>query len=215
MKILPLMVMVLAFFSCTSTLYLAPKQVDCTGASEQKCYLIRKSTEGNWIMHYQAIVGLDYEPGFSYKIKVKKEKIRNPPMDGSSFSYHLVEILQMKDVATDVSKDDLLEKEWKLEYLKWEGTLYGVEGQAPTIKFEADGKAGGKGGCNNYFSSYILEGRTISLAEIGATKMMCAESAELENAFFQFLGTELRSIFSDGKLVLSSDGGNTAVFTYR
>ena len=212
---LSLLALVLTFYSCTSTLYLAPKQVDCTGASDQKCYLVRNSTDGNWIMHYQAIEGLDYEPGFSYKLKVKKHNIKNPPMDGSSFSYQMVKILEMKDVATDIAKDDLAGKEWTLEYLRWKGTRYGVEGQAPTINFEVDGKVSGKGGCNNYFSSYELAGRTINLKEIGSTKMMCPNSDELESAFFQFLNTEIRAIFNDGKLVLSSDVGNSAVFTYK
>ena len=210
-----MILMAFVSFSCTSTLYLAPKQVDCSGVSEQKCYLIRKSSEGNWIMHYQPIVGLDYEPGFSYKLKVKKENIKNPPMDGSSFQYQLVEILEQEDVATSLSKEDLIDRDWKLEYLRLKGTRYGVEGEVPTIRFEGDDKVAGSGGCNRYFATYTLEGRTIELGEIGSTKKMCPESGELENTFFQFLGDQMRAIFSDGKLVLSSDGGNRAVFTFK
>ena len=88
--------------SCTSTLYVAPKQVDCTGASAQKCYLIRRSAEGNWIMHYQEIQGLDYELGYSYKIKVKKENIKNVPMDGASYIYHVVDVLEKRDVTEEI-----------------------------------------------------------------------------------------------------------------
>ena len=207
--------LLLMFFSCTSTLYVAPKQVDCTGAADQKCYLIRKSPEGNWIMHYQEIVGLDYEPGFSYKLKVKKENIKDNPMDGASFSYRLIEEIERKDVAESIAVDDLLDKEWKLEYLKWKGNKFGVEGQSPSLHFKRDGKVNGNGGCNNFFSTFTLDGRTIHLDEIGSTKMMCGEKMELEDAYFQFLAREFRAIFTDGKLVLSSDGGNTMIFTYK
>jgi heat shock protein HslJ len=213
--ILSMILMAFVTLSCTSTLYLAPKQVDCSGVSEQQCYLIRNSAEGNWIMHYQPIQGLDYEPGFSYKLKVKKQNIKNPPMDGSTFSYQLVEVLNKEDVATNLAKEDLVTKVWKLEYLRWEGTRYGVDGETPTITFEEDGKVGGSGGCNRYFSNYTLEGRTIRLQEIGSTKKVCPDNSELENTFFQFLGIETRAIFSDGKLIMSSDGGNRAVFNFR
>ena len=108
-----LLVLLMFMDSCTSTLYVAPKKVDCTGVSANKCYLIRRGAEGNWIMHYQEIVGLDYELGFSYKIKVKKESIKNPPMDGASFQYKVVEILEKKDVTESISLEDLIGKEWE------------------------------------------------------------------------------------------------------
>lgn len=210
-----LLFLVLMSFSCTSTLYLAPKQVDCTGAADQKCYLIRSSAQGNWIMHYQEIEGLEYEPGFSYKLKVKKENIKNPPMDGASYNYQLVEILAKNDVAGSIALEDLINKEWKMEYLRWKGTQFGAEDKIPTIKFEPDNKVSGNGGCNNFFSTFSLEGRTINLEEIGSTKMACPETMELEQAFFQFLDVEFRAIFNDGELVLSSDGGNTMIFSFK
>lgn len=197
--------------SCTSTLYVAPKQVDCTGASSQKCYLIRSSAEGNWIMHYHEIQGLDYELGYSYKIKVKKENNKNVPMDGASFTYHVVEVLEKRDVTEDLALEDLLDTEWTLEYLSLDKMQYGVEDQVPTLKFENNGKASGYGGCNNFFSTFTVDGRTIQLGDIGSTKMMCEGSMELEQAYFQFLNLEMRAIFNDGKLVLSTDGGNRMI----
>ena len=71
-------------------------------------------------MHYQEIKGLDYELGFSYKVKVKKEKMERVPLDGTSYQYNVVEVLEKKDVTTSIALEDLMDKEWKLEYLKWE-----------------------------------------------------------------------------------------------
>jgi len=207
-----LLLFTLSFFSCTSKLYVAPKQVDCTGASSQKCYLVRTSTEGNWIMHYQEINGFEYEPGFSYKIKVKREKRKHVSMDGSSYKYILVDILEQKDAAESIALEDLLGKEWILEYLKWEDSQYGIEGTSPTLRFEQSGKVSGNGGCNNLFSTFTLDGRTINMEEIGSTRMMCEGKMELEEAYMKFLNMEIRAIFSDGKLVLSTDGGNRMIF---
>ncbi|MCG8309152.1 MAG: META domain-containing protein [Cytophagales bacterium] len=202
-------------YSCTYNLYVAPKQVDCTGATAQKCYLIRSTSTGNWIMHYQDIQGFDYELGFSYKIKVRKENIKKAPSDGSTFRYILVEVLEQKDVAENIAVSDLLDKDWQLEYLIWNHTQYRVEEQPPVLKFEKDGKVSGNGGCNNLFSSFTLDGRTINMAEVGSTRMMCESGMEMEEVFMKILELELRAIFDDGKLVLSADSGNKLIFNRK
>lgn len=166
-------------------------------------------------MHYQEIKGLDYELGFSYKVKVKKEKMERVPLDGTSYQYNVVEVLEKKDVTTSIALEDLMDKEWKLEYLKWDGAQYGIEGKAPTLTFKNDGKVSGFGGCNNYFGTFTIHGRTIDIGEIGATRMMCDGKMELEENFLKALGIEVRAIFNEGKLVLSSDGGNKMIFAYK
>lgn len=40
---------------------------------------------------YTNINGFDYEPGYEYVLKVNAEDIPNPPADGSSVKYTLVE----------------------------------------------------------------------------------------------------------------------------
>ena len=210
-----LVIVCLIFNSCASTLYVAPKKVDCSGVAAQKCYLVRSGPADNWIMHYQDIAGFDYELGFSYRIKVKREKIKNPPADGSTFRYVLVEVLEQKDVTEDIEIDDLLGKEWKLEYLMLNNIQYGVDEHAPTLKFEKDGKVNGTGGCNKLFSTFLLTGRTINFNEVGSTRMMCEGKMELEEAFVKLLNMELRAIFDDGKLVFSGNGGNRMIFDHN
>jgi heat shock protein HslJ len=204
----------MGFYSCTSTLYLAPKQVECTAVSDQKCYLIRRSTEENWILHYDEISGLEYEPGFSYKIKVKTVKIKNPPADGSTMKYDLVEVLEKKDVTDDIAMEDLLDKEWKLEFLKSNNTQIGIEKSIPTLRFGTDAKISGNGGCNNFFGTFKLDGRGLKVGDLGSTRMMCEENMELEDAYLKVLALELRALFSEGKLILSGDDGNQMIFSY-
>lgn len=201
--------------SCTSTLYLAPKQVDCSGVSDQKCFLIRNNPGENWILHYDEISGLDYEPGFSYKIKIKKEQVKNPPLDASSVRFILVEILEKTDVTEDLEIDDLTNKVWKLEFLRQNEVEIGIEQQIPTLEFDMQGKVKGFGGCNSFFGSFTVHGRTINIGEIGATRKFCDGEMELENSYFEALGIEARALFSEGKLILTGDAGNQMIFGYK
>ena len=210
-----LAVLLVILSSCATTIYVAPKQADCSGVSDQKCYLIRKNIGENWILHYEEIEGLDYEPGFSFKIKVKKERIKNPPADASSFRLILVEVIEKTDVTDDLDIEDLTNKEWKLEFLKQDKIEIGIEKQIPTIKFQLDGKVVGFGGCNNLFGSYTLNGRTIMINDTGSTRKFCEGEMELESAYFEVLENEVRALFLEGKLILTGDGGNQMIFGYK
>lgn len=75
-------------------LYIENHLVDCTGVGPQKCMLVKENPNDDYIYFYDNIVGFDYEEGHTYKIKVSTEKIKNPPADGSSLKYTLVEILE-------------------------------------------------------------------------------------------------------------------------
>lgn len=71
-------------------LIVASQTVDCTGVAPMKCLQVKEKESDSWENFYSNIEGFTYEPGFEYILKVKKEKIENPPMDGSSIKYILV-----------------------------------------------------------------------------------------------------------------------------
>ncbi|MDE5490711.1 DUF4377 domain-containing protein [Elizabethkingia meningoseptica] len=77
----------------SETFVIASKQVDCTGVGKQKCYLVKEGDSKNWGYMYQSIEGFIYEPGYEYVLKVKTEKIPNPPADGSSIKYILEKVV--------------------------------------------------------------------------------------------------------------------------
>jgi len=72
------------------TFIVGPQTVDCTGIAPMKCLQVKETQSGNWTNFYSNIEGFTYEPGYEYVLKVKTEKIANPPMDGSSIKYTLV-----------------------------------------------------------------------------------------------------------------------------
>ncbi|MDR2238290.1 MAG: DUF4377 domain-containing protein [Chryseobacterium sp.] len=78
--------------SAEKTLIVGPQTVDCSaGAGRMKCMQVKESASGSWTNFYSNIEGFNYEPGYEYVLKVKTEKIANPPADASSIKYTLVE----------------------------------------------------------------------------------------------------------------------------
>ncbi|GAB3902609.1 hypothetical protein GCM10028803_29580 [Larkinella knui] len=76
------------------TMQVADHYQDCTGVGPMKCLLVKIDGAANWTYHYFGIEGFNYEEGFEYKLTVKREKIDNPPADGSSIRYILVKVIE-------------------------------------------------------------------------------------------------------------------------
>ena len=65
----------------------------CTGEMVQECLRVRAPGETEWRLFYDTIEGFTYEPGFRYVLQVARRTVADPPMDGSSFAYRLLEVL--------------------------------------------------------------------------------------------------------------------------
>lgn len=75
-------------------LYVAPHTVECTGEGIHQCMLTRRSRSEEWTYFYGGIEGFTYEPGFHWTLRVQTRRIANPPADGSSIEYRLVEVVE-------------------------------------------------------------------------------------------------------------------------
>lgn len=80
-----------------------------------------------------------------------------------------------------------------------------------TAVFDQDGNLTGNDGCNEYFTSYELDGEAITISpEIGMTRMACASEAlnEQSQQYFAALAAATTwSIGADGSLELRDDAG--------
>ncbi len=75
-------------------------QVDCEGVAPQKCLLIKTEPNGDWEYFYDEISGFTFEERFTYELTVNIIAVPNPPADGSSIRYQLVEVVQKQAVAS-------------------------------------------------------------------------------------------------------------------
>lgn len=95
-----------------------------------------------------------------------------------------------------------------------------VDGAAVTLKFGADGHAGGSGGCNSYGGEYREQGENLSFSRIVSTKRACLDEranrqeqryfAALESASeFKLAGNRLTVYYGDGRSVLDFVKGSS------
>lgn len=72
----------------------ADHRQDCVRVGPWKCLLVKTDGDTDWTLFYDGIEGFAYEEGFDYQLLVRREKIDNPPADGSSIRYTLVEVVE-------------------------------------------------------------------------------------------------------------------------
>jgi hypothetical protein len=75
-------------------LEVAPDRVPCVGEARMECLRVRTGPDAPWEYFYDAIEGFTHEPGYRYRLRVARRVVRNPPADGSSVAYRLLEVLE-------------------------------------------------------------------------------------------------------------------------
>jgi hypothetical protein len=86
------------------TLEVAARRRTCTGLFEKQCLVVREIPEkggkksgqasSKWSPMFDEIAGFTQAPGKRYKIRVRKDRLENPPMDASDTSYTLLRVLE-------------------------------------------------------------------------------------------------------------------------
>lgn len=170
-------------------LFVNSAKVDCTGVGPMKCLEIQESEKvvpGKWQLFYNSIDGFNYQPGYIYKLLVKKEKLdpAKVPADGSTLRYTLVKVIEKTK-----SEEFLLDDIWSVKSIN--GKMIDI----PKTKDEAENldliltidllemKILGYDGCNNFYGTIETSAESlITLKLIGATEMACS-NMELPTAY--------------------------------
>lgn len=104
-----------------------------------------------------------------------------------------------KNIAEKVEPMDFQTRTWRLDRL---GDNVIAEGDnSPTLSLDpSSGRVSGFAGCNRYFADYKLDGASLTLGPVGATKRLCAKEAmAIEDAFLAALGSGTMQISAAGE----------------
>jgi len=85
----------------TEQVTVASSRADCIGVAPMKCLLIRFPGESDWQFWYDGIEGFTYEPGYEYKLKIRREQRENPAADQSSLRLVLVKELSKEQKTSE------------------------------------------------------------------------------------------------------------------
>lgn len=88
-----------------------------TGMSDCLTMRYKESLTNDWWYFYDGIDGFNFEQSYVYKLKVKTRNIPNPPADGSSIEYSLVEVLS-KDKVDSSTEFDVKLKSYYSTWIK-------------------------------------------------------------------------------------------------
>ncbi len=103
---------------------------------------------------------------------------------------------------------------WYLKKIYMPEAALDISNPNAYIKLDATkNSAGGKGGCNNYGSSYSVNEQQITFKNIFSTKMFCEKFQAEEDAYFRQLEKVNRFDIKDDKLLLYMD--NTLLLQFE
>lgn len=199
------------------TLYVGPELVDCVGVAPQQCMEVKENPADAYTLFYGQIEGFTFEPGYEYELQVSVETVDNPPADASSLKYTLVAVVSQTPVGEAAPADfsgasSLTRILWRLQ--SYQGTAVAA-GAEITAVFGDDGSLVGSSGCNNYNTSFTVDGGALTINPIiAATMMACEETImQQEMAYLAVLPTAAAWTVADDTLTLS-DASGAALLVY-
>jgi heat shock protein HslJ len=116
-------------------------------------------------------------------------------------------ILLLAACSTSGSSQDLTGNIWLLSELNGRAPITGT---TITAEFDEEGRVAGSSGCNNYSTSYIVDGKQLTFSEpMASTLMACPEPImEQERDYTQALADTAEFEIINDELILKDSNGN-------
>lgn len=200
---------------------------ECVGVGPQVCLNVREPGDSAWTLRYDPIEGFEYEPGYDYRLRILETPVSDPPADGSSLRWTLIEEIE-KTAAAAAEGTGILFRSWRLSAFGPEAdlgadvdaavvreTLAALPADGPvTLDLSEEGRASGFDGCNRYFGDLSVEnGHEVVQGPKGATLMACPDGQmKLEQAFLRNLESVSRAFVRDGVLEMRGEAGVILLF---
>ncbi len=192
--------------------FVGPRRVSCVNPYRNNlCYQVKEKLDDPWVLYKGEVMGLQYEPGFIYELKVQADRKSQPSIDGPDVQWVLNQLISKSPVAQETEVPvDLFEKIWTLEQFGDPQNLTPAAGDThPTLFFQLDGHFTGSSGCNRINGGFSTDGNRIQFDSLSATKNMCPTPAGLldqEQTLLSTLEKAERYKLSNGQLQIYSTG---------
>lgn len=178
-------------------------KVSCQGVSPMHCLQIRTDKTAPWQNFYTPIEGFEYEPGFIYKIKLKKTILEpsEVPQDASSATYRLVKVLE-KQMDKTLRINDI----WVLTHIMNAPLSRNTSGgKNPYIELNlAKKQILGHSGCNQLQGKIIkINSTTILFSDLNAEDNTC-ENVQSES-FLSYLKSINHYTIDKGTLIMKEN----------
>lgn len=186
-------------------------KTECSsGAGKMQCLYVHKGESldhPKWETFYAPIEGFQFEEGYLKKLKIKSEKIENPPADGSSIKYVMVKELEKK-----IDFRVMLSGNWILNKINDIPIDRSIE--LPELEININQmKIVGTGGCNNYSGDIAsLTNNTISFRTISMTEKACINK-NIETDYFKALNKVTNFKIKD-KILMFYDENENLLLTF-
>lgn len=182
-------------------------KVKCSDVGTTHCLLIQKGDkieEKSWEHLYDDIQGFQYETGYIYKLRVRRNELENVAANGSKFIYKLVEVLKKKSDPL-VRLHDI----WLVRAIR--GTRV-KKHHEPFVRLDlTKGIVRGHDSCNNFKGNILkVDGKLLEFDFIAVTRKTCPNmitSNAFQNAIklvrrYKHAGDELHLLSEEGEVVL-------------
>jgi heat shock protein HslJ len=196
-------------------LYVNSSKVECTGVGKMQCLQIQESETlkpNDWKNFFGNIEGFEYEPGYIYKLSVKKENLdpATVPADASTLKYSLVKVIE-KNRDEKMRINDI----WALKTMNGEAIDSNNFQKHPVLEIHLNEmKIFGNDGCNNMFGNIeSFDEKNIAFGAIGGTKMACP-NMELSSKYTLALG-KTKTYKLDGLQLYFYDADGNEVLKYQ
>lgn len=196
-------------------LFVNSSKVECTGVGKMQCLQIQESETfkpNGWKNFYGNIEGFEFEPGYIYKISVKKEELdpATVPADASTLKYSLVKVIE-KNRDEKMRINDI----WALKAMNGEAIDGNNFQKHPVLEIHLNEmKIFGNDGCNNMFGNIeSFDEKNIAFGAIGGTKMAC-RNMELSSKYTSALG-KTKTYKLDGLQLYFYDADGNEVLKYQ
>lgn len=179
----------------TMVITVGPAKQPCTSIVPMECLQVTKGLGNKYQNFYSTIEGFDYQPGYTYRLKVSAENIENAAADASNVKYTLVRT---------ISKRALSRTKW--EAVSLNGTAVTAGG---TLNFQNVTLSGRL--CNSYGGRFTAEGGKLS-GIIMSTRMYCDNDLMKVETAMDFNNSSY-SVSTDGRtLTVTNSHGDVVVW---